>query len=93
MLLVAAEAHDNHLALRALVALHGIDADVQQAGQVQFYRELGEAGADAGGGNVPVAITSIGRVGEVVTANGALTLGVNGVQLPASALIRVSQAG
>ena len=48
---------------------------------------------DANGGNVPVTVTSIGTVGEVVTANGALSLGVNGVQLPASKLIRVSQAG
>ena len=49
------------------------------------------AGTDASGGSVPVKTTSIGIVKEVVTANGAVSLGVNGVQLPASALQRVSQ--
>ncbi len=49
--------------------------------------------ADAGGTAVPATVSSIGTVDEVLTANGAVSLGVNGVQLPASALIRVSQAG
>lgn len=66
-------------------------ADGRAAPAGAYTLSLG--GTDAGGGKVPVAITSIGRVGEVVTAGGALTLGVNGVQLPASALIRVSQGG
>ena len=48
------------------------------------------AGTDASGGSVAMTANSIGTVREVVTANGAVSLGVNGVQLPASALIRVS---
>lgn len=47
-------------------------------------------GVDASGTAVPVAITSIGIVKDVVTSDGAVALGVNGVRLPASALIRVS---
>ena len=53
---------------------------------------LAVAGVDANGGGVPVAVTSIGVVGEVVAGAGGLQLGVNGVSLPASALVRVSQA-
>lgn len=46
---------------------------------------------DAAGNGVPVTVTSIGTVGEVVTKGGSVSLGVNGVQLPASTLLRVSQ--
>lgn len=49
------------------------------------------AGTDAAGNGVPVTVTSIGTVGEVVTARGSVSLGVNGVRLPASTLLRVSQ--
>lgn len=53
---------------------------------------LALVGADASGVAVPVAITSIGQVDEVVAGGaGVMNLGVNGVQLPASLLIRVSQ--
>lgn len=52
---------------------------------------LAFAGVDAAGNRVPVTVTSIGTVGEVVTAGGSVSLGVNGVQLPASTLLRVSQ--
>jgi len=48
------------------------------------------AGTDASGGSVAMTANSIGTVKEVVTANGTVSLGVNGVQLPASALVRVS---
>lgn len=48
------------------------------------------SGTDASGGSVAVTANSIGTVKEVVTTNGAVSLGVNGVQLPASALMRVS---
>jgi len=54
---------------------------------------LSLTGADAGGTAVPISVNSFGVVGEVVTANGAVSLGVNGVQIPASTLIRVSQGG
>lgn len=53
---------------------------------------LSLAGSDAAGGAVPVAVSSIGQVDEVLTAGGAMSLGVNGVTLPASLLIRVSQS-
>ena len=65
-------------------------ANGAQAAEGSYTLSL--AGADASGNAVPVSVTSIGRVDEVVTANGALSLGVNGVQLPASQLIRVSQS-
>ena len=51
---------------------------------------LSLAGADAAGGKVPVAVSSIGRVGEVVSAGGATALVVNGASLPAGKLVRVS---
>ncbi len=44
---------------------------------------------DAAGNNVPVTITSRGLVREVSAQNGAVALGVNGVTIPASALIRI----
>jgi flagellar basal-body rod modification protein FlgD len=47
-------------------------------------------GTDVNGDKVPVAITSHGTVGEVTASSGAIRLGVNGVALPASALMRVS---
>lgn len=47
-------------------------------------------GADRSGTDVPVAITSIGTVTQVTTANGAVNLGVNGADMPAGKLIGVS---
>jgi flagellar basal-body rod modification protein FlgD len=49
-------------------------------------------GTDLSGTDVAVAVTSIGTVKQVTTANGVVNLGVNGADLPASALIRVSSA-
>ena len=49
VLVVAAEADDDDVALRALVALHGVDADLEQGGQIVDLRQLGQARADAGG--------------------------------------------
>jgi len=50
-------------------------------------------GIDSNGTTIPVAITSIGNVKEVVTGNGAVNLRVNGINYPASTLLRVSAAG
>ena len=47
---------------------------------------------DASGNNVPVSVTSIGVVRQVVTSGGEVRLGVNGISLPVGTLIRVSQA-
>lgn len=47
-------------------------------------------GADLSGTNVPVSVTSIGVVKQVTSSGGAVNLGVNGADLPASKLIRVS---
>ena len=47
---------------------------------------------DAAGGNVPVAIRSIGKVKEVLTGAGGVTLGVNGAQMPLSLLVGVTAA-
>ena len=49
-------------------------------------------GVDAGGASVPVAITSIGTVKEVLTANGQVNLRSNGVNYAASKLLVVSAA-
>lgn len=49
------------------------------------------AAQDASGGALPVKTTSIGTVKDVVAADGSFSLGVNGVQLPAAALLRVSE--
>ncbi|HEX8484357.1 flagellar hook assembly protein FlgD [Sphingomonas sp.] len=54
---------------------------------------LSIAGTDANGNSVPVAITSIGKVGEVNAGNGVVTLGVNGVAIPVAKMVRLSDAG
>lgn len=54
---------------------------------------LSIAGQDASGGSVPVAISSIGTVKEVVTGNGTVALQANGVPFLASKLLRVAQPG
>ena len=51
------------------------------------------AGTDRAGAVVPVVVTSHGIVDEVVTTAGVVSLGINGIQIPAAALMRVSQAG
>ena len=50
-------------------------------------------GTDASGAEVSVAVGSRGVVRDVVTADGALSLGVNGIRLPAANLVRVADAG
>jgi flagellar basal-body rod modification protein FlgD len=53
---------------------------------------LSLAAADASGKAVPVKISSIGVVENVAQAGGALALGVNGVTLPLSSLLRIAMA-
>ena len=43
VLVVAAKTHDDNVALAALVALHGVDADLGQGRQRQLERQCGEA--------------------------------------------------
>ena len=50
-------------------------------------------GADLSGAAIKGTITSIGTVKQVTTTDGVVKLGVNGADLPASKLIRVSAAG
>jgi flagellar basal-body rod modification protein FlgD len=47
-------------------------------------------GVDSSGGTVPVAISSVGTVKEVVTGDGTVNLRANGVNYAASKLLRVS---
>jgi flagellar basal-body rod modification protein FlgD len=51
---------------------------------------LSMASADVSGTNVPVSVTSFGTVKQVTAAGGAINLGVNGADMPAAKLIRVS---
>lgn len=53
---------------------------------------LSLSGTDLSGTKVPVKIQSVGTVRQVTTADGAVKLGVNGIDMPASKLIRVSAA-
>lgn len=45
---------------------------------------------DAAGAAVPTTINGFGQVREVHSASGAVTLGINGLDVPASLLLRVS---
>lgn len=47
---------------------------------------------DGNGGAVPVAVASTGRVTDVTVVGGVVSLGVNGIALPASTLIKVGAA-
>lgn len=47
-------------------------------------------GTTAQGADVPVAITTNGRIDEVLGGGGSVTLGVNGVQIPMAKLTKVS---
>ncbi|WP_033921472.1 flagellar hook assembly protein FlgD [Sphingomonas sp. 37zxx] len=47
---------------------------------------------NAAGASIATTITSSGTVNDVSSKNGALSLGVNGVSLPISALIRLAEA-
>jgi flagellar basal-body rod modification protein FlgD len=47
---------------------------------------------DANGGEVPVAIRSVGVVKEVQSGTGGVTLGVNGAQLPLASLVGLTAA-
>jgi len=51
---------------------------------------LSIAGTDSSGTDVSVAVGSRGIVRDVITADGGLSLGVNGTYLPASVLVRVA---
>lgn len=48
---------------------------------------------DSSGTAIPVSPRALGTVRELTSLNGALMLGVNGVQLPAASIVRVRQAG
>ncbi|WP_066779962.1 flagellar hook assembly protein FlgD [Sphingomonas sp. CCH5-D11] len=48
-------------------------------------------GRDNAGNDVKVNVNSIGKVREVTTASGVINLGVNGIELPASSLVKVAQ--
>lgn len=48
-------------------------------------------GTDASGNTVPVTAHAFGMVSDVELANGAVTVTVNGVKLPASSLVRIGQ--
>ncbi len=54
---------------------------------------LSIAGVDASGASVPVSVTTSGTISEVVAANGNLTLGVNGAQIPIGLLTKLHAAG
>ncbi len=51
---------------------------------------LSLTGTTATGATVPVAISTSGRVDEVIGGGGAVTLGVNGAQIPVSKLIKLA---
>jgi flagellar basal-body rod modification protein FlgD len=53
---------------------------------------LSIAATDVNAQTVPVTVTSIGRVDEVSSKNGVVTLGVNGATLPMSTLLKVAAA-
>ena len=50
---------------------------------------LALSGVDAAGQEVPVDIRSTGIIDEVVTRNGAVLLGINGLNFPSTVLARV----
>jgi flagellar basal-body rod modification protein FlgD len=50
------------------------------------------AATDKAGATIPVNITSVGVVEDVVNSSGAVSLGLNGVRLPMSALLSLTQA-
>jgi flagellar basal-body rod modification protein FlgD len=54
--------------------------------------QLSIAATDAAGKTLPATISSTGRVSEVTMVNGMPALGINGVALPVSALIKVAAA-
>ncbi|MFV0623212.1 flagellar hook assembly protein FlgD [Sphingomonas sp. ac-8] len=53
---------------------------------------LSIAGQDLSGTSVPVTVNSVGIVKQVTTVGGAVKLGVNGADMPAEKLVRVSSA-
>lgn len=48
-------------------------------------------GKDNAGNEVKVDVSSVGMVRDVTTGSGGISLGVNGIALPASALVKVTQ--
>jgi flagellar basal-body rod modification protein FlgD len=53
---------------------------------------LSLTGVNAAGATIPIGIQSVGTVKNVMSGAGGVTLGVNGAQLPMSALVGVSAA-
>ena len=53
---------------------------------------LSIAAQDLSGASVPVTVNSVGVVKQVTTVGGSVQLGVNGADMPASKLVRVSAA-
>lgn len=77
----------------ALAGRFAWDGKLAQGGRApDGVYSLAIKGQDASGGTVPVAISSIGTVKEVVTGNGAVSLQANGVPFAAGKLLRVAQA-
>ena len=83
----------------ATVDLDPAKTDLQWDGKLSDGRTapaggytLSIAGTSASGDKVPVAITSIGRVTEVLGSGSTVTLGVNGVQQALGKLHRLASA-
>jgi flagellar basal-body rod modification protein FlgD len=53
---------------------------------------LSLAAQDSAGASIDPKIRSIGRVQDVTAASGVVSLGVNGIQLPASTIVRIAAA-
>jgi len=54
---------------------------------------LSLSAVNAAGANVPVTIRSIGNVSDVTVRNGAVSLGVNGVQMALDSLVSLAAVG
>jgi len=65
-------------------------ANGKQAPEGAYHLSL--AAVDGSGEKVPVWVTSVGTVQNVVLEDGALLLGIGGIHLPASSLIKVASA-
>lgn len=53
---------------------------------------LAVVGKDEAGNNVKVNVSSVGTVREVTAGSGGVNLGVNGITLPASTLVKVGES-
>ncbi len=52
---------------------------------------LSATAADSSGVNVPLKVSTTGRVATVESASGVVTLGINGINVPASKLIKLAE--